>query len=709
MTFKDLELKARYTSAKHDIVKEFYTPVLSDSKYYCRVSCYFSSSSLSAVATGISNFLKKGETMYLIIGNSVSEEDADALMKGYLKMDDLLLKKWDDCISTTYGNSVLKNRFEALSWLLANDKMKIKIGVNLDNDGKIIPSDISKFHEKIMIFEDSNGNMIHAEGSNNETVSALAPNRESFSVHKSWIQGHKDIIQDAREEFWELWNNKDPASRTFEIPDALYKNIIKYSPKEMPEIDNYERLEKKTIEKRELRKYQSDAIESWERCGYKGILEMATGTGKTFTALKAIERIRTDGLCLIITVPQKELAEQWIGDCRSVFGEDVPLLECRERTGWKTVIKQFVRLSKSRFSIMVTVIDTFVSETFQQSILPIVENIALTSDEVHEMGATKSMGALQELSPIRYRLGLSATPLHYWDTERNDDLTLFFGNVIFSWDMKKAINPPHGYLPCLVPYSYQIKFSCLDEKELDDYCKISNEINKYIARKEKDLKMSFMKIIREDKNLQNLLFKRTAIIQRSKDRLNILKEIITENISILKKCIIYCENIKEIETIRKIVTNMGYDTLIFHSGLKSEERKNALKDFRYGTSRFIIAVGCLDQGVDIPNCDSAIILSSSKNPREYVQRRGRILRPNGKEKTISNIFDVIVFPFSVEWMLSHEEEITNLEKDLIRSQISRLEAFTEESINLGENRRVLIDIKKVIGGDNGRMDGTNAD
>ena len=154
---------------------------------------------------------------------------------------------------------------------------------------------------------------------------------------------------------------------------------------------------------------------------------------------------------------------------------------------------------------------------------------------------------------------------------------------------------------------------------------------------------------------------------------------------------------------------MGYDTLIFHSGLKSEERKNALKDFRYGTSRFIIAVGCLDQGVDIPNCDSAIILSSSKNPREYVQRRGRILRLNGKEKTISNIFDVIVFPFSVEWMLSHEEEITNLEKDLIRSQSSGLEAFTEESINLGENRRVLIDIKKVIGGDNGRMDGTNAD
>jgi hypothetical protein len=197
---KNFNWDVRYSSATHNLINDFFIPALSRSKYYYRIAGYFSSTSIAASARGISAFIENGEKMYLIIGSQLTIEDVEAINKGIKKTEDILYKKWEEC-KVDFSNDTIKKRFELLSWLIANGKLEIKIGINKDNNGKLLPHDISQFHEKILIFEDYNENRIQIDGSVNETWKAWKTNRESFCVHKSWIEGQKEFIGTAKKYF----------------------------------------------------------------------------------------------------------------------------------------------------------------------------------------------------------------------------------------------------------------------------------------------------------------------------------------------------------------------------------------------------------------------------------------------------------------------------------------------------------------------------
>ncbi|MDG6245049.1 MAG: phospholipase D-like domain-containing protein, partial [Methanolobus sp.] len=190
LTLRDHPWSIRYSSGTHDLVEDFFIPALSRSRFYYRIAAFFSSTSLAVAARGISAFVDRGEKMYLIVGAQLSNEDVVAIEKGLKNIDEVLHKKWEEC-KADFENDLIKKRFELLAWLIANGKLEIKIGINKDENGRYLPFHISLFHEKVLIFEDHEGNMIQLDGSINETGQAWNSNRESFCVHRSWIEGEE--------------------------------------------------------------------------------------------------------------------------------------------------------------------------------------------------------------------------------------------------------------------------------------------------------------------------------------------------------------------------------------------------------------------------------------------------------------------------------------------------------------------------------------
>ncbi|HPR42486.1 MAG TPA: phospholipase D-like domain-containing protein, partial [Candidatus Methanofastidiosa archaeon] len=276
---KDIDWKCRYNSGEDNLIRDFFIPALSVSKYYYRIAGYFSSTSIAAAFRGISSFIETGEKMKLIVGNELSEMDIESIMRGNKKLDEVLLKKWEE-IEKELENDIVKNRFELLAWLIANDKLEIKIGINIDKNGRYIPYNKSLFHEKVLIFEDEGHNRIQLDGSINETWSAWKNNRESFCVHKSWVEGQDEFITSAKETFDMLWEDIDLHSRVINLPEAVKEKLIKQRPKNRPSLDESDFESEYVLEKKEenkkLRKYQEEAIEAWINNEYIGILEMAT-------------------------------------------------------------------------------------------------------------------------------------------------------------------------------------------------------------------------------------------------------------------------------------------------------------------------------------------------------------------------------------------------------------------------------------------------
>lgn len=694
MTLKNYAWKDRYTTCD-DILDSFYNQALKRSRYYYRIAGYFSSSSIAVACNGFSYFVENGEKIFMIIGNSISASDIDAIRNGKTSKEDLLRKKWSDCLVELKENPWANGRFKALAWLLAHDKLELKIGMNTTSDGEIIPSEKSYFHEKIIIFEDYEGNRLHTEGSINETARGWKENRESFSVHRSWIEGQSGHIDSAKVEFDNLWDNNDKFSRVFNIPEALKKDIISFADPEPPPLENFICVAPKENLTNEikLRKYQQEAIEAWKNSGKCGILEMATGTGKTITGLYAVRSDFDNGNLLVIVVPQKELVIQWIHQCNRIFG-DIHILECHSESTWKDEIRRFINLSRSRPSVIIVLKDTFRGALFQENIKRRAKNIILLIDEVHEMGSEKTKEIFKELGEIPFRLGLSATP-NRWDEAGNLAIQDFFMHErpVYTFDLNDAIKPKEGYEKSLCDYNYHLLECSLNEDELDEYRKYTDEISKEMA-KMKDNE-SFVSFCNSNEKLKILINNRANITKGCKARLDVVFEIVEENIDKLNKCIIYCNNIKEIKEVTLKLVHMGYDAVEYHSQLPMDQRENNLNSFRFGVSRFIVAVKCLDQGIDIPMCDSAIITSSSQNPREYIQRRGRILRLYGEDK-IAEIFDIVVLPYSRNDLERGFEFIDPTAAQVIRKQLNRVKLFTESAKNVYKCRLEIFQLEKLV-------------
>lgn len=700
----DLQLKHSYSSENDNLIEDFYIPVLKEACNYQRVTGYFSSSSLSIASRGFSHFIKNGGSLQFIVNVQLTDEDYDNIEKGISTPEDIIQSLFLSDLSIL-EDECIKNHAKVIGWLLSNNQMEIKVGFI---EKKSIGYEI--LHQKLGILEDSEGNLITFVGSNNESRAGWLYNSEKFKVFFSWENTYTDSIEEDIREFDKLWNNQSSKTRVIPFPDAVKKNIINIYKKSPYTInDLLEELEavhetnceieygKKKDSNISLRAYQYEAIEAWFNNNGRGIFEMATGTGKTYTAIGALLKLlkQEKKLVTIISVPFLHLSNQWEQNLHKM-GVDLPIFHASSMNSkWKEIITDKVldnRLGKLPQFIILGSHDTVSSKKFLEIMDDLKSPAFIIVDEVHSIGSVERVKGL--IDKYHYRLGLSATPDRYFDELGTTKLLNYFEQTVYEFNLHRAINEinPLTQESFLVPYEYNLFFAELNSDEMEQYADISRKIailySKAHRTKDEDLLL--------EKNLRE----RQDILKNAEGKYPLFEELIRKLVkeNSITHTLVYCSP-QQIKPVQDIIRKIG--KIVQHKFTSEEdatrhqakysfmtEREYLLDNFDKGNYHVLVAIKCLDEGVDVPSTKNAILMCSSSNPKEYIQRRGRVLRRHpGKDKAI--IYDFSAVPNLIDSRLNIETE-----QKIFSSQLNRLTEFAKDSMNESEVLRQIFKEKE---------------
>ncbi len=703
MSLRNLNLKGLYDSDEDDLLADFYIPVLSESISYKRIAGFFSSNTLAIAAKGISRFIENGGKIQLITNVILSEKDQEAIKKAIEEKESEIINEIENL-----DDILKKGHIKLLAWMIKNDKLEIKIAV--------VSNGIE--HKKKGILEDKEGNIISFSGSSNETIKGWLENDEEFHVFCSWQEDKERHLVPDIKRFEKLWNDETKEVRVFQVSEAFKKGLIKTAPKDDEEFkilskQVMERLLEKNKERKKdyyikepieeikkeikLRDYQEEAISKWVDNNSQGIFEMATGTGKTFTALGCVKEINKEikDLVVVISAPYTHLLKQWINNINDFNMGFETIIADSSNHKWKSELMDKTYDIRNKVLdklIILTTHTTFAMPDFIDRIKKISYPILLICDEVHGIGSIERRnGLIEEL--YKYKLGLSATPSRWFDDEGTDIIMKFFKGTVYEFSLKKAINTinPDTGKTFLIKYDYIPLFVKLTESELQEY----EEQTKKIARS-----FFITKDKREKDELFNLLcIKRQKIITNSREKYNIFKELIKKIIPI-NDCLVYVSP-EQINNIQSIISKFDIRQHKFTSkeGIKPEdkygglsERDFLLKEFEKRNYSILVAMKCLDEGVDIKSAKTAIILASTGNPKEYIQRRGRILRPH-PNKDKATIYDFIVVPPIKDISM---KELHDMEMKIFEKEMKRYKEFADSADNRVDCLKKVIDFEGEI-------------
>jgi superfamily II DNA or RNA helicase len=689
MSFKDLILKRTYSSEIDDILNDFYIPVLKESISYFRISGFFTSESLAIAARGILGLIKNEGKMKLIVSPRLTSEDVETIKEANQepsKYINSILEKNIELLE----NEFVRDHLFALGWMIANNKLEIKIALLYNIEGNIMSSeeiiDSGLFHQKIGIFTDKEGNMISFSGSINETLLGWRRNVEEFKVFRSWIDVENEYVKEDLKKFEKYWSNNASNLKVIEIPEAIKQKLVKIVPKDF-DINSLEKWYKKDndnkLKKITLFEHQNEAINNWESNNFRGIISMATGTGKTYTAIGAIDRILKNNQkhFVVISVPYSHLIEQWNNSIKK-FGLEVNfIVKCfSENSKWHSDLKRYVRkllLGQIKNLLVISTHDTLVSGKMKDILLNIKADIKtiLVADEVHSIG---SLNRRENLSNIfRYRLGLSATPKRMYDDFGNSFLKEYFGEIVYEFSLCDAIYKinPLTYNTFLTPYYYYPYLCTLTENETKKY----NYLTLKILNLVKNSLDNIFDEIDTDEKLKMLLIKRSKIIKAARNKIKVLEDIISDiekNHGEISHTIIFTDDKLINETI-DLLNSKNIYAVKFTQELSNKQRIDVLENFGKGIIQVLVAMKILDEGVDVPESKIAIIMSSSTNPREFIQRIGRILRIS-ENKKYSYIYDIITKPKFIE------DAVLNLEDSLFKAEKERVKIIAKCALNYKE-------------------------
>lgn len=700
-SFRSINIRKKYDSDENDdsyfVLNNFYMPCLSRSVSYSRLSGFFSSSALMVAARGISDFILNGGKMRLVTSPRLSASDIEAIKNNQFSESEVIEKS---LIREIFEKNIVSNDgVEALGWMVANGVLEIRIAIMLDENKRVIGSDniaeLGLFHSKIGIMEDKDGNRISFSGSINETFMGWTKNIESFDVFCEWkSEDQREYFQGHVKEFEKYWSLGDNGRcKTVEFPEAVKNLWIKAVPKDLEALAIMKKFnpEKKQIgfsnpEGFVLRDYQKKAVDNWVSQGYNGSFDMATGTGKTSTAMAAALRLyedKNEKIGIIVTCPYLHLVEMWVDEFSS-FGINGVVEAHSQSKDWKVKLGRKISLfnNRQRTFVVVTTINTFSTDYFQEKIREIRGDVLLISDEVHRMGSSSYSKSLPE--NITYRLGLSAT-IDRWNDPRGTKKILdYYGDRCIEYSLEEALKQG-----MLTPYKYYPVPCYYNEEEYDRII----EINKVIDELSKSKRASdLLEIKRQRVN-------GTRIMAKMEDKLNKLVHILSKYKN-KHHMLIYCgatnvvsyeseieedtgasaESERMVEYVSKRVNaECDMDLRRFTYDVDLDERKGIIEDFTNKKIQALVAIRCLDEGVNIPNIRTAFILSSGEDPKEYIQRRGRVLRL-AKGKKFAEIYDFIALPLSAspQGYLSENEE---MDLRLIARELKRVYEFADISDN----------------------------
>ncbi|QHT48504.1 DEAD/DEAH box helicase family protein [Bacillus sp. SB49] len=437
----------------------------------------------------------------------------------------------------------------------------------------------------------------------------------------------------------------------------------------------------------QLRDYQKKAIRNWRQNKGTGLLEMATGTGKTITALALASDLFQDmkRLNIIIVTPFTQLSSQWMDECRN-FGLK-PIKGYQASKLWQAQLDDAIRAYKKGYTdlvVTVTTNATFSMPSFQEKLNKMDENTLLIVDEAHYFGANKLNRSLPQ--HVKYRLALTATPTRWRDIEGTDNLLSYFGNeVVFSFSLKEAIE-----MGFLTKYYYYPRLVHLNDRETEEYVELTKKIKKLYFRSKEDSSAK--------ESMEKLSLRRARIIQSAENKLYELIRLLKET-GVNSHSLFYCgdgefEGERQVDVVVKILReHFELKASRFTSRETNLERDDLLSNFEAGSTQALVAIKCLDEGIDVPATKYAYLIASSGNPKEFVQRRGRVLRKHSGKKA-ATIYDFIVVPPDLAEISDASDDYHNMVRSQLKKEFLRFKEFSSLAINGPEAEDVIWELKK---------------
>ncbi|HTE23647.1 DEAD/DEAH box helicase family protein [Flavitalea sp.] len=713
---KEVEWSAdrAYRSGSENEPLEFYLDGLCNSRQFDLLLGYFSSSAISVLSLGFATFLYSGGIVRMVVNNIMSREDRDIIRSAkqrdnashIIDLSDIkqLKRTLDD-----YG----KHFFQCIAWLISNDKIQLKI--IRPKSGKGIA------HYKSGTFSDGNTS-IGFKASCNFTAFGLLENLEELDAFLSWENSRSSkMINRQNHDFENIFSGRAEFVDYLDVDDVAIAIKKEFGNKSLNEliIQEKELIERKSrvLENKRLRKvfekvitrieeiireprfpypsgargYQADAYESWKANGYKGIFAMATGTGKTITSLNCVLNEFRDNqdkiYHVLILVPTITLVEQWEKEVLSFNFQEV--FKISSKVDWQNRVTTLISTAR-RIPISFALISTyasFVKDKFQSLIKDLPDDTIFIADEGHNLASPSVIAKTRDFK-LKKRIGLSATPKRIYDPEGTAEMEVFFDDnepYTYSFSMEQAIREN-----VLCQYYYYPHIIKLTAHEMAEYVDISSQLSKLyrFGKGNPD----------NESRIERLLLKRKRIIHKAENKLGETIDILGRQFQQkgnLKYTFVYVpegetfeireegdepvvENIRLINQYSREIARINDSILVnqFISGM--EDRDEILEQFQEGKIDVIASMKCLDEGVDIPRAETAIFCSSTGNPRQFIQRRGRILRKHpAKDNAV--IHDLVVLP-------DYEKEVEGadtfeLEKGLVRKELERVMYFASLSRN----------------------------
>lgn len=726
-----------YRPREFNSPEKFFNDCLENSKEFDLQLGYFSSATISVLADGFATFISNGGKMRLVINHIVSEEDKDAISKG-------VHGGIIDCFDLTNFESLRQTFdeyqqqfFECLAFLIYNKRIDIRIIKPRNKKG------IS--HTKSGQFRDGDS-ITSFTGSANFTISGLFNNLEEIKIDRSdsidmMVQKR---IMSQRDEFDTIMNGKKKDVE-YLSPEKLISAITtNYGDKDIEELLDVEAKLRKIKHERAVRErqqgknvvcevhdiapsfpypqgpreYQKIAFENWKNNKQKGLFAMATGTGKTITSLNCLFEIyqRKGYYKAIIFVPTITLVNQWEQECRKFRFSNITKVYSKNLT-WRDEVERILFNEKYKTDkepeVSYIIISTYASYA-REKVFNVLngfdkKRLLLIADECHNMGSGSLVKRLKDIPYLR-RIGLSATPERQFDDEGNEKLRKFFGSeesYTYEYSMEEAINKG-----VLCKYMYYPHLVQLTQEEMDAYVELTDRIAKYFNFD----KGRFDDI---DDKLKMLLLARKRIVHKAERKLDVFKNIIEKRYQTkgnLKYTLVYVpegnmpdyignnddfdrsEDIGDdndaerlINQYTRVVTEVDDHVTVrkFVSGQK--DREEILSDFADGKLQVLTSMKCLDEGVDVPRSELAIFCSSTGNPRQFIQRRGRVLRTH-PDKKMAELHDLVVVP-----ELNPNSTSFRMEQSLLRGELMRVNNFALLSENPSFSEMELRDVMNHYG------------
>lgn len=652
---RELQLFPVYDSEQYDLINDLQVPLLCQCKDYLRGVGYFTSGWLRLAAQGMAALVAGGGRARIVVSPNLEQADWDALQFGESAKKDVLVKEVlarniDDLQLTLEHDT--RN---ALAWMVADGHLEFRFALPRDR------ASAGDYHDKIGIFTDMDGAQVAIHGSLNDSVKASL-NGEAFSVFKSWDAGQAPYVVMHKTRLEALWNNQNKQFEVYRIPDAIREKLIKLRISSNPPYARPIPLQVNEIAPHcpfTLHDYQHNAIKEWFNANCRGVFEMATGTGKTITSLAAaVSAYQEHGrLAVLILVPYLHLLDQWAQSCRQ-FGFD-PILCSGEHGRWQIEVKSAIQdfnIDVKKYICILAVHKTAAMDRFAAAICRIpAKDTLLIGDEAHGLGATHLRNALTENAFLR--LGLSATPKRWFDDEGTNAIFRYFGPTCFEYSLDEAIGQ------FLTPYEYFPQLVSLTDDEAELYKELTQKIINIATKAEHDYEIR--------QRIKKLLLQRSKIISSAQQKLPVLIDLLRRMQEISRQkseepngILVYCApgNHKE---VLQAVAALGLRCHEFVHDVSLSDREKLLSQFGNGEIQVLVAIKCLDEGVDVPSTKTAFILASSTNPREFVQRRGRILRKSkGKDRAF--VYDFLIVPSPERLAMKRRVDVSILQREMPR-------------------------------------------